>query len=130
MKVLIVESELLIAWAIQEELEALGYEVVKIAKTVSQAVVILQDCSVDLVLISLPPNVEDTPYRYILNQGLSSYFIFLTTSVDQQSKDWQTAPPDRVQVLRKPFLPQELVRWIASLYPLPEPDSSLSANVA
>jgi DNA-binding LytR/AlgR family response regulator len=83
-KVLIVEDEIILAHDIRYRLTDMNYEVVGIAPSVEKAVALLQEKTVDFIMIDiiLKGEKDGIDLAEIINESYQLPFIFLTSNAD------------------------------------------------
>lgn len=113
-KVLIVEDELVIAFDIQEQLQAEGYEAIMNITSVPEAIAYLNEHPVDLVLldINLKKDQDGVALGKYLLQKDTIPFIYLTSYSDKTTLERvnETRPYGYIV---KPFKPEDLTTMVS-----------------
>jgi PAS domain S-box-containing protein len=108
-KILVVEDESVVAWHIQETLQKLGHEVIRIATTGKEAILITAQTKPHLVLmdISLQGDVDGVTAAKNIYFELDVPVVYLTAHADEQTlqRATETSP---FGYLVKPFQEAEL----------------------
>jgi DNA-binding NarL/FixJ family response regulator len=112
-KILIVEDETLLAWSMREVLSLVGYDVVGVAATVSDALCIAENTRPDLAIVdvSLAGRRDGIEGAELLRKQLGTEIIFLTAQGDDTTAQRASAL-DPAGFLVKPVPSQQLVRAI------------------
>ena len=121
LKVLVVEDESVIAWALQSLLEDLGHDVVDTAFSGEGAVASAAECAPDLVImdINLGPGISgiDAAERILLQQRAT--LIFVSAYNDPATTMEIGARVPGAPLLSKPIAPPALERAIANVFRRP-----------
>src|SRR4051794_18787801 len=112
-KILILEDETLLAWSMREVLSLVGYDVVGVAATVSDALCLAENTRPDVVIVdvALAGRRDGIEGADLLRKEWGTEIIFLTAQGDQTTIDRASAV-DSAGFLVKPVHSQQLVRAI------------------
>ena len=112
-KVLILEDEIMVGWALREVLNVAGYEVTGIAATVSDALCLAEITRPDLAIVDvrLPGHQDGIEGAGLLRQQFGIKVVFLTGEIDTATARRASAVnPDGYLV--KPVHSQVLIQVI------------------
>ncbi len=113
-RILVIEDEMLIALMIQSMLEELGYQVAASARTVADALAIIETDSQGIDAATLDINLGGEHSNRVA-EALEAHgipFIITTGYDDPKLFDFQGRP-----VVHKPFVPEQLKQALQSLKP-------------
>lgn len=111
LRVLIIEDESLVAMMIEDVLIERGHEVAATAGRLEQGLALASDLGVDLAILDLNLNGQDTFPIAAMLRGRGIPFVFATGyGAAGLGDEWRDVP-----VLQKPFLPRELFAAIAQV---------------
>jgi two-component system, response regulator PdtaR len=112
-KILLVEDQVLIALGLTELLHETGHEVVGVAATVSDALVVAANTKPDVAVVDvrLGGRQDGIEGAQLLQEQFGVPVVFLTAQTDLETKD-RAAAVNAVVFLQKPVHPERLVRAI------------------
>ena len=112
-KILLVEDQNLIALGLTEVLHETGHEVVGVAATVSDALVLAANTKPDVAIVDvrLRGRRDGIEGAQLLREQFGVAVVFLTAQTDPETKD-RAAAVNPVGFLRKPVHPERLVQAI------------------
>jgi len=112
-KILLVEDQVLIAVGLTEVLNQTGHEVVGVAATVSDALVVAANTKPDVAVVDvrLGGRQGGIEAAQLLQEQFGVPVVFLTAQTDLETKD-RAAAVNPVGFLQKPVQPERLVQAI------------------
>lgn len=115
-RILIVEDEQIVAADLEIKLKAIGYEVVGMAASGEEAVVLAEQVRPDIVLmdIQLHGPLSGTQTAKLIQRRLGVPIVFVTAYAGVFVRDPEQMPPPGI-CLSKPFSTQQLKAALASV---------------
>ena len=118
-KIVIVEDEIIVAWDLEQRLESLGYEVVGIAPSGADAINLVKNNEVDLILmdITLKGNLNGIETAILIKKDFDIPIVYNSANSDFKTLE-EIKKTKPYKYLTKPFDDIQLEKAINSILKL------------